>query len=125
MHELVLVEGPISGVDLDGMITQWIEKAAEISGFTLRRTKGKNLVQNFIQPDYRKSVGHVLQTALDGKRQLTWRLSESKHGETFTVLLNAATRRDAEGGITGVVGGGQDITEPNQVLAESKRVQMT
>ena len=51
--------------------------------------------------------------------------SAAKHGQIFTALLNAATRRDAEGGITSVVGGGQDITELNQVLAESKRVQMT
>ena len=37
-------------------------------------------------------------------------------------MLNATTRRDSKGNVTGVVGIGQDITELNQVLAESKRV---
>ena len=88
----------------------------------LKTTKGKNLVQNFIQPDYRKLFGHVLHAALDGKETANFEVSEAKHGETFTVLLNADTRRDAEAALTGAMGGGQDIAELNQVLAESKRV---
>ena len=47
---------------------------------------------------------------------------ESEHGDAFTVLLHATTRRDAKGNGTGVVGVGQDITERNQVMATSKRV---
>ena len=47
---------------------------------------------------------------------------ESEHGDAFTVLLHATTRRDAKGNSTGVVGVGQDITERNQVMATSKRV---
>ena len=49
----------------------------------------------------------------------------SKHGDTFTVLLNATTRRDVEGGITSIVGGGPDVTELNQVLAKPQRMQIT
>ena len=47
---------------------------------------------------------------------------ESEHGDAFTVLLHATTRRDAKGNSTGVVGVGQDITKRNQVMATSKRV---
>ena len=35
----------------------------------------------------------------------------SKSGQRVELLLNAATRRDASGAISGVVGVGQDITE--------------
>ena len=59
---------PIFGVDLSGMVTEWNLKAASISGFTKQETIGRNLVQNFIQPDYKESVSDVLNDALIGKR---------------------------------------------------------
>ena len=65
----------------------------------------------------------VLNDALVGKETANFEfVLISKHGEAFTVLLNATTRRDEKGNVTGVVGVGQDITELDQVLAESKRV---
>jgi len=114
---------PIFGVDLNGMVTEWNRKAAGMLGFSKDETMGKNLVQNFIQPENRRSVSEVLLNALSGKETANFELPlMSKHGERYTVLLNATSRRDAKGQITGVVGVGQDITELNQVLAESKRV---
>ena len=50
---------------------------------------GKNLVQNFIEPDYRKSVEEVLQNALAGKGTANFEfVLKSKSVRTFTVLLN-------------------------------------
>ena len=46
----------------------------------------------------------------------------TKDGHRIDVLLNATTRRDAKGTVTGVVGVGQDITEIQKVLTESKTV---
>ena len=88
----------------------------------LKTTKGKNLVQNFIQPDYRKLFGHVLHAALDGKETANFEVSEAKHGETFTVLLNADTRRDAEAALTGAMGGGQDIAELTRYLLSPREL---
>ena len=45
---------PIFGVDLNGMVTEWNRKAAEISGFPKQETMGQNLVQNFIKADNKK-----------------------------------------------------------------------
>jgi hypothetical protein len=42
--------------------------------------------------------------------------------ERVEILLNAATRRNAKGDISGVVGVGQDITELNRGKAELARV---
>ena len=36
-----------------------------------QETMDRNLIHNFIQPDYRESVEEVLHDALAGKRQLT------------------------------------------------------
>ena len=86
-------------------------------------TIGKHLVQNFIQPEDRSSVDSVLQKALTGIETSNFDLPLiSKIGKRSSVLLNATTRRDANGAIIGVVGVGQDITKLNQVMAEAKRV---
>ena len=54
----------------------------------------------------------VLNNALNGQNtdNFTFPLFK-KNGERVEVLLNATTRRDASGGIVGVVGVGQDITD--------------
>ena len=55
-----------------------VQAVCEHQGFTLRDTNGKNLVQSCTQPDYRKSVGLVLQAVLVAKRQLNLSLSDVK-----------------------------------------------
>merc|ERR1712050_444690 len=81
------------------------------------------LVENFIQPENRRSVTEVLSKALAGEETANYELPLlSKFGERYTVLLNATTRRDSRGKIIGVVGVGQDITTLNRLMAEAKRV---
>eukprot|EP00928_Gymnodinium_smaydae_P025619 TRINITY_DN2034_c0_g1_i3.p1 TRINITY_DN2034_c0_g1~~TRINITY_DN2034_c0_g1_i3.p1 ORF type:complete len:1797 (-),score=398.49 TRINITY_DN2034_c0_g1_i3:86-5419(-) len=114
---------PIFGVDLQGMVTEWNRKAADMLGYTKEETMGKNLVQNFISPDNRQTVEAILRKALTGLDTANYTLPLiAKFGERYTVLLNATTQRDAQGRIIGVVGVGQDITQLNQVMAESKRI---
>eukprot|EP00927_Polykrikos_kofoidii_P021765 TRINITY_DN20509_c0_g2_i1.p1 TRINITY_DN20509_c0_g2~~TRINITY_DN20509_c0_g2_i1.p1 ORF type:complete len:3301 (-),score=769.44 TRINITY_DN20509_c0_g2_i1:57-9083(-) len=114
---------PIFGVDVHGMVTEWNRKAADILGYEKAEAIGKHLVMTFIQPENRQSVSEVLAKAQNGVETANFELSLlSKHGEQYTVLLNATTRRDAKGNVIGVVGVGQDITELNTVMAESKRV---
>eukprot|EP00931_Biecheleriopsis_adriatica_P113086 TRINITY_DN8800_c0_g1_i1.p1 TRINITY_DN8800_c0_g1~~TRINITY_DN8800_c0_g1_i1.p1 ORF type:complete len:1688 (+),score=411.50 TRINITY_DN8800_c0_g1_i1:35-5065(+) len=114
---------PIFGVDLQGHVTEWNRKAADILGYTKDETMGKHLVNHFIQPENRDSVGKVLQRALTGEDTANYELPLlSKTSKRLTVLLNATTRRDAKGHIIGVVGVGQDITELNKLMADSKRV---
>ena len=69
------------------------------------------------EKEHQRRFGHGL---VEMRKQLryVWRLSI----DTFTVLLNATTRRDWRGNVTGVAGVGQDTTALNQMLAQSERV---
>mgnify|MGYP003330417148 CR=1 FL=1 len=73
---------------------------------------GRDLVQNFITKEYRFAVAGVLHDALAGNEQANFEFPLfTKTGERLDVLLNATTRRDAQGKIVGVMGVGQDITD--------------
>merc|ERR1711871_1831952 len=102
---------PIFGIDSKGSVNVWNRKAAEIVGFLSEEVMGKNLVQEFITPEYRKAVQSVLSKALMGEEAANLEFPlMTKDGKRVEVLLNATSRRDPKGEIIGVVGIGQDIT---------------
>jgi PAS domain S-box-containing protein len=114
---------PIFGINMQGHVTEWNRKAADMLGYTQEETIGRDFVSNFIQPQNRSSVKEVLNRAMMGEEAANYELPLlSKSQRKLLVLLNATTRRDAKGRIIGVVGVGQDITEINQLMDESRRV---
>ena len=116
---------PIIGIDADGLVNEWNQTAARITGYSKEEVLGQDLVENFITDEYKQSVGNVLDAALKGTEASNFEFPlYTKGGDRVQVLLNATTRRDAMGGITGVVGVGQDITELDQARSdlEAERV---
>jgi len=114
---------PIFGIDTQGCVTEWNRMAAAISGWSRRDTLGKPLVQEFITESYRDEVGRVLTSALEGNETANYEFPLfTKDGRRREILLNATTRRGADGEVTGVIGVGQDITELRKVTAEQQRV---
>ncbi|KDO22082.1 hypothetical protein SPRG_12068 [Saprolegnia parasitica CBS 223.65] len=95
---------PIFGVDV---------QAAELTQFTADEVLGKDLVDEFIAPDYRDAVGAVLSQALNGVETANFEfpLDIKNGGRQLEILLNATSRYDEVGNIVGVVGIGQDITD--------------
>ncbi|MCH7782881.1 PAS domain S-box protein, partial [candidate division KSB1 bacterium] len=76
---------------------------------------GHDLVEEFITDDFKESVKSVLDDALNGKETSNYEFPlYTKDKRLITILLNASTRRDIDGNITGVMGVGQDITELNE-----------
>jgi PAS domain S-box-containing protein len=114
---------PIFGIDSKGLVNEWNNKAAEITGFTRDEVMGKNLVQAYITGEYRASVKEVLDNALQGNEAANFEFPLfTKSQKRVDVLLNATTRRDVSGNVVGVIGVGQDVTERKQAELEMTRV---
>ena len=103
---------PIFGIDREGLVNEWNLTAERITGFSHEDVMGKELVDEFITDEYQVPVKDVLDKALSGADSANFEFPLfTKDGRRLMVLLNATTRRDADGKVTGVIGVGQDITE--------------
>jgi PAS domain S-box-containing protein len=114
---------PIFGVDCQGLVTEWNNKAAEITLFSREEVLGKDLVKVYISAEYRESVQLVLSNALQGQVVANFEFPlYTKDNRRVEVILNATPRTDVSGRIVGVLGVGQDITERKQVEKEKTRI---
>ena len=87
---------PIFGIDADGLVNEWNRKAAAITGFSKEEVMGRSLVRDFITAEFQESVQEVLMNALQGKETANFGFPlYTKTGDRVEILLNAATRRDA------------------------------
>jgi len=106
---------PIFGIDIEGKVNEWNNKTIEITGYSRKEAIGHPLVQTFIVPSLRSSVQEIMDNALKGKETSNYELEfQTKGNEIRYLLVNATTRRDAEGNVVGVVGVAQDVTEAAQ-----------
>merc|ERR1719277_404484 len=98
---------PIFGVSVDGHVTEWNRKAAQLSGFTNEETMGHLLVDEFITAEYKEQVQSVLTQACNGVETANFEFPlTTKDGKQIHILLNATTRMDAQGNVNGVFGVG-------------------
>ena len=121
MRLIDYANAPIFGIDSDGRINEWNLKSVQITGFTKEQVLGRNLVDEFITPEFQKSVKEVLVNALQGKGTDNFEFPlYSRSGKKVEVLLNATTRVDANSNPIGVIGVGQDITERKNAEQEAR-----
>eukprot|EP00808_Paulinella_micropora_P010385 g19899.t1 len=121
-----LIDGanaPIFGIDTYGNVSEWNQSASKLTGYTKEEVLGKNLVKNYITPQYQEAVSQVLGSALAGEDTANFEFPLfTRHGQRLEILLNASSRRDTEGKVIGVIGVGQDITQRKTAEQELNRV---
>jgi len=123
MRLIDYANAPIFGIDKEGKVNEWNLKAVEITGFAKAQVLGRNLVQEFITPEFQHSVKVVLDNALQGTGTDNFEFPlYSATGKKVEVLLNATTRVDASNNPIGVIGVGQDITERKNAEQEITRM---
>ena len=111
-------------IDANGLINEWNQTAAKITGFKKEEVLGKDLVLGFITGDYQASVKDVLNNAIQGIESSNYEFPlYTKDGKRVEVLLNATTRRDVDGNTIGVVGVGQDISDVKSAQAALQQAQ--
>ena len=114
---------PIFGIDSKGMVNEWNQTAAKITGFSKSEVLGQDLVKTYITEDYQEQVKQVLDNALKGEETANYEFPLfTKDDKRVMVLLNSSTRRDAEGNVVGVLGVGQDITEMDALRTSSESI---
>jgi PAS domain S-box-containing protein len=102
---------PIFGIDANGLINEWNQKAARITGFAKIDVMGHPLVDQFIKESSKSSVREVLDKALQGEQTANYEFPlYTKDSARVDIMLNASSRRDPAGNIVGVFGVGQDMT---------------
>eukprot|EP00960_Hanusia_phi_P015406 454468-Hanusia_phi.AAC.1 len=113
---------PIFGIDTDGLINEWNDMAAQITGYRRDETLGKDFVKEFVRSENQESVKAVLSDALDGKEAANFEFPlYTKENKRIEFLLNATSRRDLNYNVIGVLGVGQDITERKVIEIEKAR----
>ena len=114
---------PIFGKDIHHHVNEWNHCAERCTGYTNSEVIGRELT-DFVEPQFRDAVAKVLENALLGIETANFEFPIiAKDGRHLLLLLNASTRRDANGVITGMLGVGQDITERRQAERRSLRTQ--
>jgi len=110
---------PIFGVDTNGNVNEWNRKMADLTGYSRAEAWGRDLVENFVEEEYRPNVRKSFRRAMKGKEvaDLDMLLS-TKNGDRIQILLNMAARRDMAGSIVGIVCVGQDVTESRNLQKE-------
>ena len=110
---------PIFGVDTSGMVNEWNDKSAELTGFPREEVLGKDLIELLIGAESRDSVRQVLDCALLGKFTENLELPiYTKEKRRVELLLNITPRKDVSGNVVGMLSVGQDITERKKMEVE-------
>ena len=110
---------PIFRVDDRGLIDEWNDKVALITGWSRNEVLGKNLVEMIVASSSKVDAFEVIDRALHGEETASFEcVFNSKTGENVEILLSAASRRDSMGRIVGVFGVGQDISEHKKSQAQ-------
>ena len=115
---------PIFGINNQGLITEWNQTIAKITGYAKDEALGLDLIETLVSPENRRNVRAELAVALKGRPTANYEFSLlCKTGARVDILSNSTTRREANGRIIGVVGFGQDVTERRQKESELRQAQ--
>ena len=115
LHGLIdAANAPIFGIDAQGVVNDWDQRAIRLTGFDAIDVEGKHLANELItddsdSDDYKDLVQDVFTKALNGAETANFEVQlATKAGSRVKVLLNATSRRDENKTVIGVIGAAVD-----------------
>jgi PAS domain S-box-containing protein len=110
-HLLDIVEQAVFATDIDGTITYWNRFAERLYGWELAEVRGRNVVELLAVAGNAEGGQIPLADLQKGESINGEFLRRRRDGTIFPVWTTATPFRDAQGGITGIVGVSKDITD--------------
>ncbi len=110
-------------LDPDGHITFANDFLLELTGWTREETIGKDWFETFIPLETRDTFRQAFMETITLSEIPTHYENEiiSRDGEGYMIWWNSTLLRDAEGGVSGVVNIGKDITERRKAEVELRQ----
>ncbi|XP_068667877.1 phytochrome C [Aristolochia californica] len=118
---------PIFAVDATSSVNGWNTKVAELTGLSVEKAIGLQLV-DLVEDDSAQVVKNMLLLALQGKedQNVEIKLKSLNHQEKdgpIMLVVNACCSRDMHGNVVGVCFVAQDLTEQKMVLDKYTKIQ--
>jgi PAS domain S-box-containing protein len=111
----------IVGLDTSGYITEWNAHTKMITGFSKNEAFTQKFSELLLADPDKKEFNEMLERVLGGLPVLNLELPVlSKEKEKLIFLLNATSRLNANGQVTGVIFVGQDVTMRRKIEHELK-----
>jgi PAS domain S-box-containing protein len=109
---IATANAPVFGLDRNGYINEWNNRAAELTGFERNEIYGKKLVDELVHQNHRAEIENKLKDVYNGKPLSNLELPlVTKDQKQIVILLNATPRKNSTEEIESVFLVGQDITE--------------
>jgi len=105
---------PMFGVDTDGLINEWNDKMAEITGCTKHESRALNFLDTFVMPQFQPDARLIFKNALQGHCTSFELETQDADGYPVYLLVNVSTRRNSQGCVTGLFCIAEDVTESAQ-----------
>ncbi|GMP39695.1 hypothetical protein CsSME_00010425 [Camellia sinensis var. sinensis] len=118
---------PILAVDVDGLVNGWNMKIAELTGLSVDKAIGRNLL-SLVEDSSTDIVKKMLSSALQGKEEQNIQFEIKTHGSRsdsgpISLVVNACASRDLRENVVGVCFVAQDITDQKTVMDKFTRIE--
>lgn len=102
----------IFGVDSRGYITEWNDKASQVTGYEKNQAYTQPILKLLFAEEKRESFSRFMESVMRGDTVTNLEVDIIASGQRhLSFLLNATPRRNAESAVIGVLFIGQDVTE--------------
>jgi PAS domain S-box-containing protein len=109
---IATANAPVFGIDRNGYINEWNERASEITGFLRSEILNAKFIDTLVEENHRIKIRENLEEVFHGRRLSNLEVPMITRGRNqVIILLNATPRKNSNDEVESLFLVGQDITE--------------